>query len=143
MEAAGQHVDQEPADELVRVERHRLVAAGSVDPIVLDLKRHRLAIGRDQTPVRDRHAVRVARQIGEHRLGPGERALGVDVPARPLERRQIGGERLHVDERGVRAVERQPAGGVCGHEPLDHQPAEQLRQHAHRQKEVGPLGDPP
>src|SRR5271155_254081 len=52
----------------VRVERHRLVAAGSVDPIVLDLKRHRLGIGRDEAPVRDRHAVRVARQIGEHRL---------------------------------------------------------------------------
>ncbi len=27
-------MDQEPADELVRIERHRLVAAGSVDPIV-------------------------------------------------------------------------------------------------------------
>ena len=61
VEAAGQHVDQEPADELVRVERHRLIAAGSVDPIVLDLERHRLGIGRDQTPVRDRHAMRVAR----------------------------------------------------------------------------------
>jgi hypothetical protein len=33
--SAGQHVDQEPADELVRVERHRLVASGSVDPAML------------------------------------------------------------------------------------------------------------
>src|SRR5262252_3425557 len=40
--------------------------------------------------------MRVVRQIGEHRLGPGERALGVDVPAAFLERRQIGGERLRV-----------------------------------------------
>jgi hypothetical protein len=39
--------DQERADELVRVERHRLVTAGSVDPIVLDLKGDRLGIGRD------------------------------------------------------------------------------------------------
>ena len=92
VEAGGQHVDQKPANELVRVERHRLVAGGSVDPIVLDLKRHRLGISRDQTPVRDRHAMRVARQVGEHRLGPGQRALGVDVPARPFQRRQIGGE---------------------------------------------------
>jgi hypothetical protein len=27
VEAVGQHVDQEPADELVGVERHRLVAS--------------------------------------------------------------------------------------------------------------------
>ena len=29
---------QEAADELVGVERHRLVAAGSLDPVVLDLE---------------------------------------------------------------------------------------------------------
>src|SRR5579864_8257757 len=60
VEAFGQHVDQKPADELVRIERHRLVAAGSVDSVVLDLERHRLAIGRDQTPVRDRDTMGVA-----------------------------------------------------------------------------------
>ena len=35
------------------------------------------------------------------------------------------------DERRVRAIERQLAGGVCRQELADHQPAEQLRQHAH------------
>lgn len=55
----------------------------------------------------------------------------------------MGGERLGVDEGGVRAVERQPAGGVSRQQHLDHQPAEQLREHAHGQKETGPLGDPP
>src|ERR1700724_2268677 len=85
--------------------------------------------------------MRVARQIGEHRLRPCERALGVDEPARPLERRQIGGERLGADERRVRAVEPQLAGGVCCHELVDHQPPEQLREHAHGQEEVRPLGE--
>ena len=43
----------------------------------------------------------VARQMGEYCLWPSERALGIDEPARPLERREIGGERLGVGERRV------------------------------------------
>jgi hypothetical protein len=38
VEALGQDVDEEAADELADVERHRLVAARSLDPIVLDLE---------------------------------------------------------------------------------------------------------
>jgi hypothetical protein len=37
VKAGWQDVDQEPADELVWVERHGLVAAWSLDPVVLDL----------------------------------------------------------------------------------------------------------
>src|SRR5271166_3167145 len=37
VEALGQDVDEETADELSDVERHGGVAAGSVDPVVLDL----------------------------------------------------------------------------------------------------------
>src|SRR5262245_58457820 len=36
VKALGQDVDEEAADELVNVERHRGVAARSFDPIVLD-----------------------------------------------------------------------------------------------------------
>src|SRR6202795_2616788 len=39
MEALGQQVDEEPADELADVERHRRVPAGALDPVVLDLER--------------------------------------------------------------------------------------------------------
>src|SRR5439155_9121664 len=35
MHALGQHVHQEPADELVRGQRHGLVAARSFDPVVI------------------------------------------------------------------------------------------------------------
>jgi hypothetical protein len=38
MEALGQDVDEEAADELADVERHRGVAAGGLDPVVLDLE---------------------------------------------------------------------------------------------------------
>ena len=39
MEALGQHVDEEAADEFAGVERHGHVAAGALDPVVLDLER--------------------------------------------------------------------------------------------------------
>ncbi len=96
VEALGQDVDQEPADELVRVERHRLVAAGSLDPVVLDLERHRPRVDRDQAAVGDRDPMGVARQIGEHRLGAGERALGIDEPALLSERGKERCERLGI-----------------------------------------------
>ena len=49
--------------QLVRVERYRLVAAGSVDPVVLDLERHRPGIGRHQAPVRDRRTMGATRAM--------------------------------------------------------------------------------
>ena len=38
METLGKDVAEEAADELANVERHGRVAAGSLDPIVLDLE---------------------------------------------------------------------------------------------------------
>ena len=46
----------------------------------------------DQTAVGDGHAMGVAGQIGEHRLGPGEGALGIDHPvdlAQRLDRKSV------------------------------------------------------
>src|SRR5712671_6697345 len=48
MEALGQHVDEKPADELANVERHRRIAAGAFDPVVLDLERDAVLVDRDQ-----------------------------------------------------------------------------------------------
>ena len=66
-----------------------VVAAGSLDPIVLDLECDASLVERDQAAVRDGDAVGIARQIGEHRLGPGEGRLGVDEPC---DRRSPGKE---------------------------------------------------
>jgi len=51
VEAFRQHVDQKAADELGRSERHRLVAGGAFDPVVLDLERHTVRIGLEQAAV--------------------------------------------------------------------------------------------
>jgi hypothetical protein len=57
MEAPGQHVHQEPADELVRRERHRLPAARTFDAIVPPAERHATIISGDETAVRDGDAM--------------------------------------------------------------------------------------
>jgi hypothetical protein len=51
VETLGEDVGEEAADELADVERHGGVAAGSLDPIVLDLERDGLVVERDQAAV--------------------------------------------------------------------------------------------
>ena len=92
MEALRQDVHQEAADELVRGERHRLVAGGAVGAIILVSEGDAVVVAGDQSAVGDGDAVGVARQISEHRLGSAERRLEVDVPLDLARRRQIGGE---------------------------------------------------
>ena len=54
--------------------------------------------------------MRVAREVGQHLLGPREWALGVDVPLGVVERFQPRLERSLVGEPGVLAEELQAAG---------------------------------
>ena len=51
MEALWQQVDQEAANELVGRQRHRLVAAAPVDPIILPLEGDAGLVGRDQAAI--------------------------------------------------------------------------------------------
>jgi hypothetical protein len=78
MEAFGQHVEQEPADEFVRMQGHRLPAVGAVDPVVPPAERDAAVGGGHQPAVRDGDAVGVAREVAQHGLGSGERRLAVD-----------------------------------------------------------------
>jgi hypothetical protein len=135
-------VEQEAADELVRRERHGFVALATFEPIILPCEGDAVVVGRDQTAVGDRDAMGVARQIREHGLRSGERSLGVDEPARRLERGEEGGEGIGVDETSVLAEEPELARRMGRGELLDHQPAKELREHAHRHEE-GRLGRDP
>ena len=80
MEALRQHVDEEAADELARLQRHGHVAAGPLDPVVLVPERDAGLVGGDEPAVGDRDPVGVAGQIGQHLLRPGERPLAIDEP---------------------------------------------------------------
>ena len=88
VEALGQHVEQKTPDELARIERHDLVALSAVAAIVLAAEGDAPLVERDQPRVGDRDAVGVARQIGQHSLGPCEGRLGVDEPVLPAQGRQ-------------------------------------------------------
>src|ERR1700757_370603 len=133
VEALGQDVDEEAADELVNVERHRGVAARSLDPVVLDLEGDPPPVERDQAAVGDGDTVGVARQIGEHGLGASERALGIDEPALLSERGKKRCESLGVREMRMDAEELQLTCRVSRSQLREHQPPEQFGEYAHRQ----------
>ena len=122
-------MDEEPADELVRLERHGFVAARAFDPVVLVAERDAGSVGRDQATVGDSDAVGVARQISQHRFGAAERALAIDVPLGLVQRSQIGCEGSRIIEVGVGAEERQASGAVGCEELVQEQSPEQAREH--------------
>ncbi len=110
VEAFGQHVDKESADELVCGQRHRSVAAGTINPIVLAFKRYGVLVRFDQAPVGDGDTVRVARQVGEHGFRPGKRAFGVNNPLGFAQRFKERVERCPFRKRFVFAKELQLSG---------------------------------
>ena len=60
-------------------ERHDALPLGTIAAVVLVVEGHAVCVEeRDQTPIRDGNAVGIAREIGEHGVGAGERRLGVD-----------------------------------------------------------------
>src|SRR4029079_9883204 len=126
VEAGGENVDEEAADELLCGERHRLVSGGAVSAIILVLEGDAAVVGRDEPAVGEGAAVGVAREIGQHRRGSAERALAVDVPLNLAQRRQKGGEARVFIEKAVPAEELQLTGGMGGQKLLQHQAAKQF-----------------
>src|SRR6266568_5056889 len=125
MEAAGQDVDQEAADELVDGERHHLGLVAAVGAVVLPPEGHAGVVEGDEPAVRDGDAVGVERKIGQHRLGTAERSLAVDDPFELAQRCEIGGEGAALVEVGVIGEELQAAGGMKGGELFQEQAPEQ------------------
>src|SRR3546814_12323555 len=77
------------SDLLVSRERHDLLPSGAGLAVVLVPEGDALLIEAEEAAVRYRDPVGVARQIGEHGLGPGERRLGIDHPALLADRREV------------------------------------------------------
>src|SRR5262249_33425389 len=67
VQAFGQRVDEEAADELVGGERHTLVSIAALDAVVLPLEGDALLVEGDQSAVGDGDAMGVTRQISQHR----------------------------------------------------------------------------
>ena len=86
--------------------------------------------------------MRVAREIGQDLLRTGERSLGIDDPFGLAQRREVRSELVRILEIGEIGEELQFAASVHGFETLQEQAPEQAGEHANRQEEAGPAGDP-
>jgi hypothetical protein len=112
VEALGQDVQQEPPDELVAVQGHRLPALGTFSPIVLPAEGDATVVGRDQPAIGDGDAVCVTREVAQHLFGAAERVLAVDHPLDVAQRPQEPLEGLLVGKAGEAAEALQAAGSV-------------------------------
>ena len=116
---------EETANELVGYQRHGLVPARPLDPVILPREGDTGRVGGDQPAIGDGDAVGVARQVGEHGLRPGERLLGVDHPLGLAQRREEGREGSRLGEHGVVAEEREASSLVSSEELAQEQSPEQ------------------
>src|SRR5262245_60260602 len=84
----------------------------------------------------------IAAEIGQHLFGAAEWWLGVDHPVEAPEFAETTCEGLRFDKAGEIAEEPQLAGREGVLQLLQEQPAEQPREHTHRQEEAGTTSDP-
>src|SRR6516165_10985071 len=133
---------EEAADELICCERHDFVARSAVATIILVTEGDAVLVERNQSPIGDGNTVGVARQIGKNCLGSAERALRVNIPFSPAQRREIARESFAFGEMGILVEELQLAGLMRCEELRKHQPAEQLGEYPYRQKVAGAARHP-
>lgn len=123
--ALGQHVLDEASEELDRRDRDRLAVLGAEgDVVVADV---------NDPAVRDPDSMRVATEVAEDVLGPGEGLFGIDDPT---VLRDGGAEALEARGIGERVESREAATIVFASQRLEELAAEDRTENAHRQ-EVG------
>src|SRR5271166_3873682 len=140
VEAAGQDVQEETADELGGVERDGPEPVAAFDAVVLPFEGDARLVEPDQTRIRDGDPV--AGEIGEDGPRSGEGSFGEDDPLAATRRRERGVEGALVGERREVAEEDEAVGLLQGREAVEEQAAEEAREHAHGQEESGLAGDP-
>jgi hypothetical protein len=75
LEAAGQDMEEKPAEEFDRVERHEALPIPAL--VVFPPKGHPAVVTGQEPPIRDGHPMGIAGEVMQHRLRTGERGLGV------------------------------------------------------------------
>jgi hypothetical protein len=102
-------MEEKAADELGGVERHGLEPVAAFDAIVFPFEGDAVLVERNETRVGAGEATKVAGEIGEDGLRPGDRPFGVDEPRRAAQRRERGVEGVCCGERGDAAEEEEAA----------------------------------
>jgi len=80
VEPAWQYVYQEAAQKFTNTQCEGAIAITSFTPVVFPFERDVVIIAGQQTAVGDSHAMGIAREIVQHRLGSVERPFGIDHP---------------------------------------------------------------
>jgi hypothetical protein len=108
LEAFRKHVHQEPADELLRSERHCLALV--IVAIVLPDETHSPVLDVEYALVADSHTVGISRDVPEDGLWSVKGSFGVDDPLRAAQRSEIAQERSPCSQRFQGGEELQLAG---------------------------------
>jgi len=142
MKAVGQDVQQETADELVRVEGHDAVTGLAGLTVIFPFESNTLAVEGDEAGIGNGDAMGVAGEIGEHLVGAGEGRFGVDHPVHTAEWPEEFPEYASIVKRGILAEELQRAFGVGGDKTLTHESAEESREYLNAEEVTGPATYP-
>jgi len=142
VKSVGQDMDQEAADELVGVERHKLVASIGLGPVILPFEGDALAVKGDEPAIGNSNPVCVAGKVGEDSVGSAKRSLGIDHPFDLAQCGEEGLEGRRLGEGGLVGEELQPPGLVGGGQPFEEQATEEAREHPDGKEETGPAGNP-
>ncbi len=92
VQAPRQHIAKEATNELMRVQTHDLLSAGSIAAVVLPTEGDVIVIDLDDAAVGDGDAMGRAAETGEYLSGTAEGRLGIDDPVGPPSLREITGE---------------------------------------------------
>ena len=114
VEPAGQHVDEEAADELVDYERHQLAVWLLLVAVILAFEGDPGIVECDKAAVGNGDTVSVARKIGQDCLWSAEWTLGIDHPFGPAQRREMIVECFGIRQCDQIAEELQLSGEVRG-----------------------------
>ena len=142
MKSVGQDMDQEAADELVGVERHKLIASLALGPVILPFESDALAGEGDKPAVGNSSAVCVAGKVGEDGVGSAKRSLGIDDPFDLAQCGEEGLEGCRLGEGGLVGEELQSPGLVGGVQPFEEQATEEPGEDRNGEEKAEPAGDP-
>ena len=122
MEAVGQRMKQEAADELVGLELHDLCRA--VLAVVLPGEGDMIVVEGDEPAVGDRDAMGVAAEIGQDLCGSAEGPLGVNNPVDASHGVEVSREGAELGQRSEIAEEAQGAGVEGGRQTFEKKSSE-------------------
>ena len=106
VEPAREHMDEEPAQELVRIKRAiDLHTLSTFDPVVFPAEHHGSGISADKAAIGDGNPMRITAEICQHGFGPAEGWFGIDHPFGLAKRRKPGGKCINVCQPGQIAEE--------------------------------------